>query len=67
MHRNHEAVNFILKYNYFKKDWSGQFYKHHQNYNYFVLTTFKSQSNYKLCIKIQFLSIFIISNKTKEC
>ena len=49
---------FIAKYNNFKETWSSDFCYHHYIDQNNLLQPNKSQKNYRLCIKIQFLFLF---------
>ena len=61
--KNYDVITFIVKYLYFKKDWSSQFCWHHQNCNGGYQKISKNSKKSKQLPKM--LSVFVFSDVAK--
>ena len=61
--KNYDVITFIVKYLYFKKDWSCQFCWHHQNCNSGYQKISKNSKKSKQLRKM--LSVFVFSDVAK--
>ena len=61
--KNYDVITFIVKYLYFKKDWSCQFCWHHQNCNSGYQKISKNSKKSKQLPKM--LSVFVFSDVAK--